>query len=237
MLVSLRGSGPLYRRIYRALKSDINNGRLLPRTRLPSTRALATDLGVSRNTVSLAYEQLVAEGYLQSRNRSTPQVAGAMRSKDVQARIPSPPDGEVRISVYAKRLTADPAMPPSGSYADRPGIRYDFRYGRPAIDDFPREVWRRLLATRSRRASRDAFGYASPAGYLPLREALADYLRRARGIVCDADQIVVVNGTQQALDLAARVLVDPGDRTTTSASFATRDIQSKHSKPSIAPAV
>ena len=211
MLVSLRGSGPLYRRIYRALKSDIISGRLMPRMRLPSTRALAVDLGVSRNTVSLAYEQLVAEGYLRSRNRSTPQIAGLTPLPTVPARVPARVVRKARLSAYATRLIADPAMPLSGSYAARPGIRYDFRYGRPAIDDFPREVWRRLLATRVRGASGDALGYAPPAGHLPLREALAGYLRRARGMVCDADQIVVVNGTQQALDLAARVLVDPGD--------------------------
>src|SRR4030095_12099699 len=72
-------------------------------------------------------------------------------------------------------------MPPSGSYAPRPGLRYDFRYGRPAIQEFPHAVWRRLLTARVRRASIDAYGYASPAGYGPLREALTDYLARARG--------------------------------------------------------
>jgi GntR family transcriptional regulator/MocR family aminotransferase len=90
-------------------------------------------------------------------------------------------------------------------------VRYDFRYGRPAIDEFPREIWRRLLAARARRASRDAFGYGSPSGYEPLREALSEYLQRARGVSCDAAQVVIVNGSQQAFDLVARVLLDPGD--------------------------
>lgn len=211
LLLNLRSpSGPLYRRIYHALKSAIRAGRLGPTARLPSTRALAADLGVSRNTVMLAYEQLAAEGYLVSRDRSATSVAGA---------VPAPPApssaeaaaSKARISVYAQRLTRNPANPPSGSYAIRPGLRYDFRYGKPAMDEFPREIWRRLLAARARRSSPETCGYASPAGHAPLRQALSDYLKRARGVICDAEQIVIVNGSQQGFDLAARVLLDPGD--------------------------
>src|SRR5712664_1583365 len=165
MLLNLRGaSGPLYRRIYGALKSGIRAGRLGPAARLPSTRALAADLGVSRNTVMLAYEQLAAEGYLVSRQRSTTSVAGATPPVPPPATSSAKADARPRISSYARRLTKDPAMPPSGSYAARAGIRYDFRYGRPSVDEFPREIWRRLLAARARRSPRDAFGYASPAG-------------------------------------------------------------------------
>ena len=90
-------------------------------------------------------------------------------------------------------------------------VRYDFRYGEPSLDEFPREIWRRLLAARARRAAPDAFGYAAPAGYAPLRAALAEYLKRARGVVCEPEQIVITSGAQQGLDLAARVLLDPGD--------------------------
>ena len=210
LLLNLRGAaGPLYRRIYHALKSGIRAGRFGPAARLPSTRALAADLGVSRNTVMLAYEQLLAEGYIASRDRSSTCVIGASARTAPPSSVPA--EGPTRISAYARRLTKDARMPPSGSYASRPGIRYDFRYGRPAVDEFPREIWRRLLAARARRISRDALGYASPAGHAPLREALAEYLGRARGLSCDAAQIVVVNGSQQAIDLAARVLLDPGD--------------------------
>ena len=211
MLVNLRGSGPLYRRIYHALKSDISTGRLAPQSRLPSTRALAADLRVSRNTVTLAYEQLIAEGYLLSRNRSTTLVAGAAPPRIVPS-VPVPGKSDPRLSAYGRRLTDDPATPYSGSYVERAGIRYDFRYGRPAMEAFPQEVWRRLLAARARSAPAGAYGYAAPSGYAPLREALAGYLRRARGMTCEPDQIVIVNGTQQALDLASRILVDPGDR-------------------------
>src|SRR4249920_141760 len=181
MLLNLRGSGPLYRRIYHALKSEIGAGRLLAGARLPSTRALAADLDVSRNTVVLAYEQLAAEGYVANRDRSTATVAG---KAPLSLHASSRPKAEdrPRLSAYGRRLTKDPAMPPPGSYAIRPGLRYDFRYGRPAIHEFPRETWRRLLAARARRNSLDTFGYAAPSGYPPLRKALADYLRRARGL-------------------------------------------------------
>jgi len=213
MLLNLRDArGPLYRRVGHALKSAIRMGRLGQGARLPSTRSLAADLGVSRNTVMLAYEHLAAEGYIVSRHRSTTAVAAGVPSPAPPASSRPARVGAPRLSRYGRRLTRDPAMPPSASYAARPGIRYDFRYGRPAVAEFPHEIWRRLLAARARRTALDTFGYGPPAGYGPLREALAAYLGRARGVSCDAGQIVIVNGSQQAFDLAARVLLDPGDR-------------------------
>lgn len=213
MLLNLRRTGaPLHRQIYAALKSGIREGKYRPGTRLPSTRALSIDLGVSRNTVLWAYEQLLAEGYAVSRERAQTLVAAFTlpRPNTVRA-AEAPKAAPPRISAYARRLTARAGSPPAGSYTRRPGVRYDFRYGLPAVDEFPTEIWRRLLAAQARRPSRDSLGYAEPAGHGPLREALAQYLGRARGIACDASQIVIVNGSQQALDLAARVLLDPGD--------------------------
>jgi GntR family transcriptional regulator/MocR family aminotransferase len=202
---------PLHRQIYEALKSGIRDGKYRPGSRLPSTRALCADLGVSRNTVLAAYEQLLAEGYAISRQRATTVVAEVVPPRRLSALPKTEPSAPPRISAYAQRLTRDAAMPPAGSYAARPGLRHDFRYGKPALDDFPFDVWRRLLAACARQRAVDALGYASPAGHLPLREALAEYLNRARGLHCDAAQIVIVNGSQQGIDLAARVLLDPGD--------------------------
>ena len=210
LLLNLQGArGPLYRRVYLALKTSIRGGRLGPAARLPSTRALAADLGVSRNTVMLAYEQLAAEGYLASRGRSSTFVAGRLPA--AVAAAPAAPARQVapRLSAYARRLAGHPGLP--ASFDARGALRYDFRYGRPALDEFPRRIWRRLLAARARRASRDTLGYASPAGYAPLRERLAEYLRRARGLACDAQQIVVVSGSQQGIDLVSRLLLDAGD--------------------------
>ena len=208
LLLDLRKArGPLYRRVYHALKSTIRDGRLLPGARLPSTRELASDLRVSRNTVMLAYEQLLAEGYVVSRNRATTSVASALPTSAMPASSRAMPGDPPAVSAYARRLTRLLGAPPARSA----GLRYDFRYGEPAVDEFPREIWRRLLAARARRSARDAFGYADPAGYAPLRAALAEYLKRARGVVAEADQIVITSGSQQGFDLAARVLLDPGD--------------------------
>ena len=213
MLLALRRTpqAPLHRQIYEALKAGIRDGHFRPGSRLPSTRALCADLKVSRNTVLSAYEQLLAEGYAVSRARATTVVADVVAPRTTAADTPAGAIAPPRLSSYAQRLTREPSMPPSGSYAARPGLRWDFRYGKPAVNDFPHDVWRRLLAAHAKRPSRDSLGYADPAGHRPLREALAEYLHRARGLRCDADQIVVVNGSQQAIDLAARVLLDPGD--------------------------
>ena len=207
LLLDLRKTdGPLYRRVYHALKASIREGRLAPDARLPSTRELAADLRVSRNTVLLAYEQLLAEGYVVSRNRATASVASTLPMSGVPPSARSKPGHLPPVSAYARRLTTLLGTPPA-----RSGLRYDFRYGEPSVDEFPREIWRRLLATRMRRPARDGLGYADPAGHMPLREALAEYLKRARGVVCEVDQIVITSGSQQGFDLAARVLLDPGD--------------------------
>ena len=212
MLLSWRqASGPLYRRVYLALKVKIRAGGLGPATKVPSTRALARDLGVSRNTVLLAYEQLAAEGYLVSRHRGATSVAAGAPPRPVPAPARPAAERPAAISAYARRLTARLDLAPSRPPGPRSALRYDFRYGRPAVDEFPREIWRRLLTAHARQASSDALGYGSPAGHGPLRAALSEYLGRARGVVCDPERIVVVNGTQQGLDLIARVLLDPGD--------------------------
>ena len=213
MLLNLRDTGgPLYRRVYLALKGKIRDGGLGPAARVPSTRALARDLRVSRNTVLLAYEQLAAEGYLVSRHRGATSVAAVSPTRPSPAAARLAPERPAPVSAYARRLTErlDPA-PSEAPSGPRAVIRYDFRYGRPAVDEFPREIWRRLLAAHARKTSTDALGYGSPAGHGPLRAALSAYLGRARGVVSDPSRIVVVNGTQQALDLIARVLLDPGD--------------------------
>jgi GntR family transcriptional regulator / MocR family aminotransferase len=187
MLLSLReASGPLYRRVYLALKVKIRAGGLGPATKVPSTRALARDLGVSRNTVMLAYEQLAAEGYLVSRHRGATSVATGAPPRPAPAPLrPAAAERPAMMSAYARRLMARLDLAPSPPPGPRATLRYDFRYGRPAVDEFPREIWRRLLAAHARRASADALGYGSPAGHGPLRAALSEYLGRARGVVCD----------------------------------------------------
>jgi GntR family transcriptional regulator/MocR family aminotransferase len=219
MFCRLDGAGPLYSQIYRALRAEILARRLAPATRLPSTRALAADLGVSRNVAMLAYEQLLGEGYAEARIGSGTIVARALPGQW------TPPSGGATLRAAGASLGAPPRLARAGTRAveiarrtrlhwdlrgaDQP---YDFRFGRPAFGDFPHALWCRALGRRARGARRRDLDYGPPEGRLELREVLADRLRRQRGIDITARQIVVVNGSQQALDLVTRVLVNPGDR-------------------------
>lgn len=214
---TLDGDGPLYQQVYRAARRAILTAELAPGTKVPSTRGLARDLGVSRNTVILAYDQLLAEGYIAAREGSGTFVASNLpedlteairsdRHESDRAEIFSP-----RLSAYGRRLADFGEHQPLTWEARGAPLSYDFRYGRPNFFDFPHDTWCRVLARRARRASVKQLDYGPPAGRDELRAAIAEYLWRSRGVVCTPEQVLVVNGSQQALDLAARVLVDPGD--------------------------
>ena len=218
MLLRLEGGGPLYQRIYRALRRDILAGQLAPGTRLPSTRELAEELGIARNTTLLAYDQLLAEGYVDGRNGSGTYVASAIPDPIVSRRAPTASRPGVRglarprLSAYARRITADPPRPAPSERWRGHRIRYDFRYAIPAVADFPHRLWRQIVNRRLRTDAPGSVGYGRAEGYGPLCRAIAAYLQRARGVRCAPEQIVVVNGSQQALDLTSRVLLDVGDR-------------------------
>jgi len=199
----------LYRQLYEQLRSAILDGRLQAGARLPSTRGLAAELAVARNTVMSAYEQLLAEGYLEGETGSGTYVARAL--PDAILRAPAVPRhvpvsrGPVRLSRRGEALACN-----------RLGVRYidaprPFRPGTPAIDHFPFALWSRLLAKYWRREPAGLLPYTDAAGYEPLRKAIAQYVAAARAVNCDAEQIVIVSGAQQALDIAARLLLDPGD--------------------------
>ncbi len=205
-------SEPLYRQLYDRLRIVILGGQLQAETRLPSTRGLSLQLGVSRNTILAAYEQLAAEGYVELVLGSGSYVARAIPGKQFR---PSPGDHtETRfarraISQRGADLSETPRTP-LPIMAGRGSSPRAFQPGLPAIDEFPTRLWGRLLARRWRSGG-GLLGYQHPAGYRPLREALAAYLGAARGVRCTADQVIVVSGSQQALDLASRILTDPGD--------------------------
>ena len=208
----LDGDGLLHRQVYRALRGAILDGALAPGARLPSTRTLTHDLGVSRTPILLAYEQLVAEGYVAGRRGSGTYVAGTLApAAQDPARVipprcaPMPP----RLSRFGLRALESARGVPGWRLRDA-SLPYDFRYGRPAYGDFPHETWRRVLARCARRAPVGALDYGPPEGLPALREAIAAYASRARGVRCSAEDVMIVNGSQQGLDLAARVLVDPG---------------------------
>jgi GntR family transcriptional regulator/MocR family aminotransferase len=198
---------PLYRQLCDAYRDAIVARRLRGGQRLPSTRALAAELRISRIPVLNAFEQLVAEGYFEARRGSGTFVASALASDAPTKGIPVP--GIVKRRgprVVARRPTEllfSAPEPWLGGYGA-------FRLSEPAADHFPIKVWSRLIARHSRNTTRAAMSYGSPMGSLPFRQAVAAYLRTARAVCCEADQIMVVSGSQQAIEITARVLLDPG---------------------------
>ncbi|GLY93515.1 PLP-dependent aminotransferase family protein [Actinoplanes sp. NBRC 103695] len=186
--------------VYRALRAAIEDGRLPAGHRLPASRVYAAELGVARGSVAAAYERLVAEGYLTARVGRGTFVA------------------PVRTGSKPRRVVDDPLRPRAGwdlrplpvsSSDSKP--RYDFRTGIPDAELFPFDTWRRLVAAEVRLRANSPGTYADPAGHPALRAAIARYLGVARSIRVTPDDVLVTNGTQQALDLIARVLLRPGD--------------------------
>jgi GntR family transcriptional regulator/MocR family aminotransferase len=201
---------PLYRQLYDELREAVLTGRLLAGARLPSTRTLASDLGISRNTVMTAFEQLLAEGYFEGKVGSGTFVARKLPDELLQVHTGGNRSPKRSAEVLSRRgalLASIPVIPPRPQIAPRA-----FRPGPPAFEEFPFDVWAKLMTARWRRPTRDLLAYGDAAGYRPLREAIAAYIVGARGVRCDAKQVIVVAGSQQGLDLTARVLLDPGDR-------------------------
>ncbi|MBI1757926.1 MAG: PLP-dependent aminotransferase family protein [Actinobacteria bacterium] len=164
-----------------ALRESIRDGRLAAQTRLPSTRALAAELDLARGTVSAAYDQLIAEGYLTARTGSGTYVTGLVRAVARPAR----------------------AVDTSGPAA---GPRYDLRPGSPDVTSFPTAAWLRATRRALAEAPMAAYDYGDPRGRIELRTALASYLGRVRGVAATPDRIVVTSGAVQALSLLAGVI-------------------------------
>ena len=196
----------LVQQLYNALRAAILSGRLTRGAHLPSTRTLCATLNVSRNTVVATFEQLIAEGYLESRVGDGTYVCRALPDDLLHVRTPLP-----RFS-GASIPTASPLTDGRiGVFWDQDEPAQPFRPDLLALDHFPKEIWARLLARRWRNATPALLGYGDPAGYRPLREAIAGYLGAARGVHCTPDQVIVIGGAQQGVDLAVRVLLKAGD--------------------------
>jgi len=212
-LITLDGVGTLVDQLVRALRVEILKGQV--GARLPPTRTLAKDLGLSRNTVITAYGELANEGLVVSHFGGGSFIGGhdtSSRQTGTSAKSPpiagSAAAGELRLTKFARRLEQLDPSP----ILERPELKFDFRYGLPVLGDFPFGTWSRIVARRAGSSAVSVLGYGDAAGYLPLRTEIAQYLLRARGVRCDPEQIIITNGSQQALDLTARILIDPGDR-------------------------
>jgi GntR family transcriptional regulator/MocR family aminotransferase len=204
---------PAYLWLYHSLRTEILQGKLLPGTRLPATRDLAAQYGLSRGTTVTAFDQLKAEGYIQGTVGSGTYVSKVLpddllkvrrNASSKQEPMQSNGNGRRRLSDFAKRATF------LKGYEQR---RFQpFRANVPAMDLFPIELWAQLTARRVRNLSRSLLLGCDAIGYRPFREAVAEYLSSSRGVVCTPDQVAIVSGMQEALDLAARLFINPGDK-------------------------
>src|SRR6516162_11115833 len=199
---------PLYKQLYQSIRQSILRGTLRKGLRLPSTRTLAHELRGSRNIVVIAFEQLLAESYIESRTGAGTFVTETL-PEDVLQVGNRPLNGNRRLSERGETFKHLPqlALP-----ARDPKLRYaPFRYGLPALDELPLDLWGRLLARHCRTAPAEVAVHGDPGGLPRLREAIASYVGAARGVRCRTEQVIITNGSQQAIDLAARVLADPGE--------------------------
>jgi GntR family transcriptional regulator/MocR family aminotransferase len=199
--VSLAGRGDLSVRIYRQLRDAVLDGRLRAGERLPPTRELARRLAVSRNTVAVAYDRLTADGFLTGRVGAGTYVSGS---------LPAPKPRKAP-SAHGPQPKAVWRSLPSPVAAAAQVPEYDFRVGIPDAALFPLETWRRLLARELREAAGSG-NYVDPGGHPGLRAAIARHVGVSRSVRAEADDVLVTQGAQQALDLLCRVLLSPGDR-------------------------
>ncbi len=199
--VTLKGRGDLTARIYRQLFDAVLDGRLRPGERLPATRELARRLDVSRNTVSLAYERLIAEGVFTGRVGAGTFVCAGVAGP---ARARRAPEGRVQVQPLWRAI-----------HEPRPiravGPAYDFRVGSPDAALFPFTVWRRLVARELRPGTLDWSRYGDPSGHAGLRATIARHAGISRAVRASADDVIVTQGAQQALDLIGRVVLARGD--------------------------
>src|SRR6202142_554442 len=198
---------PLYRWLYEELRSAILTGHLRPGARLPATRDLAAQYGLSRPTIVTAFEQLRSEGYVEGKVGSGTFVSKTLPDELLQAPYTKSEKRTRRrgipLAAYARRL--QPLFRPES----RPARA--FRANQPALDAFPMNLWAQVATRRLRRVSAQLLAGGEALGSRPLREAVAEYLNPSRGVKCPADQVLIISGVQQALDRTAHLLLNPGD--------------------------
>ena len=194
---------PLHRQIYDGFRKAILERQLRPLQQIPSTRALASDLGISRIPILEAYSQLLAEGFLESRVGAGTFVSAHLPVQLVRSGAPRAKEQSARpVSRTAQALQIKLAP---WSYG-----RGAFAIAEVAVEQFPTDTWTRLLARHSRSVTTQSMHFSDPRGAPGLRKAIADYLRTARAANCAEDQVIIVSGSQEALDISARVLLDQG---------------------------
>lgn len=198
---------PLHQQVYDAYRMAIAEGTLRACQKVPSTRVLAAELGVSRSPVLHAYAQLVAEGYLQSRVGAGTEVSRAHSVPAGSGLGHRLHNGTSSLRPVAELSALE--LPPACAFWQRQGA---FVVHQVARDQFPVRVWNALVTRHGRRTGANGFANGNPMGLRALREAIAVYVRTARGVKCEAEQVMIVNGAAQALEICAHVLLDGGDK-------------------------
>jgi GntR family transcriptional regulator / MocR family aminotransferase len=201
-----RAARPLHRQIYDRVRGQILGGQLVAGTRLPSTRGLAAELGISRTTTALAYQMLQLEGYIESRVGAGARVA--------RVRVERQREDWSGSGAGAPTIVSPVESPLAGVAPGAHGARsaHTFSAGFPDVAHFPWETWARLVARHARRSLREVALGLSAAGYRPLREAIVAHIAVTRGVRCAADDVIITAGSQGALHLIAQALLAPGDR-------------------------
>lgn len=208
-IVKGKNSQTLFQQIYEGLRQAILSNRLPSRVKLPSTRNLAIDIKVSRNTVMAVYDQLIAEGYLQGKSG-----AGTFVSENIPTELLQTQRTDKQLKkIISRQISKRGKVYLETSFcftsiSDKPRT---FQIGFSAIDEFPIDTWTRIATRRLRRIPRNKLDYCETQGYLPLREEIAKYLAVSRGVNCEPSQVIIVAGSQQGLDLISKVLLDVGD--------------------------
>ncbi len=193
---------PIHRQVREGLRRAILEGLLRPGQRIPSTRSLAADLGISRLPVLSAYEQLLHEGYLVGRTGS-----GTFVSESVPDDLLRPLRANARMTRNGRRPTIGRAVSTGWNFPTVP-----FQVGLPALDLFPHAAWKKIIVKQVNAETPDSRSYTDPAGLEDLRVSIAEHIRSARAVRCEANQVLIVPGSQAALRIAAAALLEPGDR-------------------------
>jgi GntR family transcriptional regulator/MocR family aminotransferase len=215
IMLDEKSAQPLYRQIYEAIRNAILSGKVHPTTTLPATRLLAKQLGVSRMTVINAYDQLFAEGYLEAKMGAGTFVAAHLPEEFLQTsgferreHQETPLTRKIKFTDYGRNLAQH-----SKGILLRHGVTtvLPFQQGVSAIEEFPFGVWAKIAQKWQKKPPLSILSYGEPVGFQPLRDAVAAHLASARGVLCKTEQIIITNGTQQALDLIGRILLTKGN--------------------------
>ena len=223
VVLDRRKKKPLHRQLYEGIRDAIHSGNLKPGAALPATRSLANQLTISRMTVINAYDQLIAEGYLMTRPGSGTFVSTELPDERKMGRCFQGPKSRgtnsfskvggksaaLELSVRGRRMTAlGEGARSSTTSRKSPGL---FSLGVPALDEFPLDAWTKIYRDRGRGLESVDLKHQEAAGWMPLRRAISEFTKAFRGVRCEPGQIFITAGTQQAIDITARMLLDTGD--------------------------